>query len=67
MIIRIIILICFVQHSYSQNIYSFDLKNRLSQNTVTAIAEDSQGYLWLGTPDGLNRYDGRTIRSFRKR
>jgi ligand-binding sensor domain-containing protein len=30
----------------------------LSFNTVTAFAQDKQGFLWVGTFDGLNRYDG---------
>src|SRR5512138_385324 len=30
----------------------------LSQNGVLAILQDRQGYLWVGTQDGLNRYDG---------
>ena len=39
----------------------------LSQNTVRAIAEDSNGFIWAGTLDGLNKYDGYNIRSYRHR
>lgn len=37
----------------------------LSQSSVNAIAQDSQGYLWFGTQDGLNRYDGYTFKVYR--
>ena len=30
----------------------------LSDSTVLAIAEDPRGFMWFGTEDGLNRYDG---------
>ena len=30
----------------------------LSQSVVNAVVQDRQGYLWFGTEDGLNRYDG---------
>lgn len=38
----------------------------LSQNSVYSIMQDRQGFLWFGTGDGLNRYDGKTFRIFRK-
>jgi signal transduction histidine kinase/ligand-binding sensor domain-containing protein/CheY-like chemotaxis protein len=38
----------------------------LSQSTVMSILQDSQGYLWLGTESGLNRYDGYSIREYRR-
>ena len=33
----------------------------MSQNTVMAILQDKQGYMWFGTWDGLNRFDGYTF------
>ena len=34
------------------------LEEGLSQGTVNCVLQDNAGYLWLGTQDGLNRYDG---------
>jgi len=39
--------------------------NGLSQSVVNAIAQDQQGYIWFATEDGLNRYDGYSITSYR--
>lgn len=36
----------------------------LSQNSVIDMVQDSLGYLWLATQDGLNRYDGREFKSY---
>ncbi len=37
----------------------------LSQMTVYAVAQDKRGFIWIGTQDGLNRYDGYRIRVFK--
>ncbi len=34
------------------------VENGLSQNTVNVVLQDSKGYLWIGTNNGLNKYDG---------
>ncbi|MEM6797423.1 MAG: two-component regulator propeller domain-containing protein, partial [Acidobacteriota bacterium] len=39
----------------------------LSQSHVTAIVQDPTGYLWFGTSDGLNRFDGLEFEIFRDR
>lgn len=41
------------------------IENGLSQSTVKAIVQDAEGFMWFGTQDGLNRYDGYTFRVFR--
>jgi signal transduction histidine kinase/ligand-binding sensor domain-containing protein/DNA-binding NarL/FixJ family response regulator len=41
------------------------LDQGLSQSVVTAMLQDRKGFLWLGSQDGLNRYDGYTFRIFR--
>ncbi|MBD0831636.1 hybrid sensor histidine kinase/response regulator transcription factor [Aestuariibaculum sediminum] len=43
----------------------YSLNDGLSQNSVLAIEQDKVGFLWFGTRDGLNRYDGREFHTYR--
>ncbi len=38
----------------------------LSLSTVRAILQDQTGFLWFGTDDGLNRYDGYTFKIYKR-
>ncbi len=40
-------------------------QNGLSDNRITAFAQDKTGYLWIGTSSGLNRFDGQNFKVFR--
>ncbi len=44
-----------------------DISDGLSNNSVTTIFQDNEGYMWFGTYDGLNRYDGYNFKVFRNR
>jgi ligand-binding sensor domain-containing protein len=41
------------------------VENGLSDNRVTCFFKDQQGFMWIGTADGLNRYDGHSFRIYR--
>ena len=43
----------------------FTVEEGLSHNTVTALHLDQRGFLWVGTINGLNRYDGASFRTYR--
>ena len=44
------------QYHFSFSHYTSD--NGLSQNSITAMMKDHKGYIWFGTRDGLNKFDG---------
>ena len=43
----------------------FTVEDGLSSNGVRGIVQDKQGYIWFGTDNGLNRYDGKDIKEYR--
>lgn len=42
----------------------FNQKEGLSSTFVTSVVQDSVGYLWVGTSEGLNRFDGMNFTSY---
>jgi len=44
---------------------NYNSEQGLSQNSGYAITQDQQGFMWIGTQDGLNRFDGLRFKVFR--
>lgn len=55
---------------YAQNdvpVHYLGIENGLSNNDVTSIYQDKYGFMWFGTYDGLNKFDGYNFKTFRNR
>lgn len=48
-----------------QKFRSFSTRMGLASNTQLCMAQDHEGFLWIGTADGLNRFDGHTFKVYR--
>ncbi len=67
---QIFFLFCCLMHfyqphaEYKTNVHSISRREGLSNGAVNTIAKDAEGYIWFGTWNGLNRYDGSNIVSY---
>ena len=67
--VLLILFICFLSLAGdAQDIFRFERigsEQGLSQNTAFSILFDSKGFMWIGTYNGLNRYDGYEFKIYR--
>ena len=63
------LLLAFVYSTNAQPYYfrHYQVENGLSNSTVFCSAQDSTGFLWFGTKEGLNRFDGYHFKLFSTR
>lgn len=61
-----VIITCFSSLSaYAYNLRQINSINGLSNSSVICIMQDDERFLWIGTYDGLNVYDGHNIRTYK--
>ena len=64
---RLLIVLMLALPMAAAGVYLFktlDAHNGLTISQINCILKDSRGYIWLGTPAGLYRYDGYTFHNF---
>ncbi len=70
--LRLLVLLLLFTHQFAMGKYNYlsfqqlTQKDGLSQNTVNAFLQDREGFMWIATQDGLNRYDGYRFKVFRQ-
>ena len=59
-----ILALFIIQITAAQNTFqTLGIKDGLRSNSVTSLLADSHGYLWIGTYQGINRYDGYQVKT----
>ena len=64
---KILLLLMLVLPIAAEDIYMFktlDARNGLTSSQINCILKDKRGFIWLGTPAGLYRYDGYIFKNF---
>lgn len=64
--ISLVLSLLLIELSFAQPYYfrHYQVENGLSNNAVLCSMQDRLGFMWFGTKDGLNRFDGYSFRVF---
>lgn len=63
--LTVLLLLCWTSGRASRFAFlKYEVDNGLSNNTVRCVVQDSLGFMWFGTADGLSRFDGRHYRNY---
>ena len=66
-IVCLFLLFCLNSNAQNESLRfeHIGIEEGLSNESITTIFQDSKGYMWFGTMDGLNKYDGYTFTKYR--
>jgi len=64
-IISVFLLLSFYSFSQSYNFNHFGIDDGISQGAIRTISKSSDGFIWFGTQDGLNRFDGNSFKVYK--
>jgi len=66
-LLALLIIFCIFNAKASRSLpfVKYQVENGLSHNTVWCVLQDSYDFMWFGTSDGLNCFDGKNFRIFR--
>jgi len=59
----LIAFVCATPAQYYKMLY-INSKSGLPHQQISSLAQDSEGYIWIGTRNGLSRYDGYTVKNY---
>jgi ligand-binding sensor domain-containing protein len=57
-LVLLLVFVCSLVHAERIPVRKFNVSNGLPSNSVRCIFKDRRGYIWIGTDNGLCRYDG---------
>lgn len=63
--VQFFILLNVIIYSQSVEFRNYSVQDGLSNNKVNCVLQDKTGFIWFGTEDGLNRFDGYEFKVFR--
>ena len=61
----LLLAVAVVRSAFPQNIRRITHRDGLSNSSILSLAQDADGYIWAGSCDGLNLWDGDSARHFR--
>lgn len=59
-----IVTVCIFSQNSNYIYRNLRMEDGLSQSTILSLAQDKEGYIWIGTADGLDRYDGYKLKIY---